>query len=202
MKKYNFPETLITDRFILEAVSTFHAEEAYEAIDKDREYLSEFLPWCTDSYSLEDTISFYEIQQENFEEEDAFHYKIIDKETDYILGSIGIDIKANGYGEIGYWLSKDMQGNGVITECLNDLVEYSFTHSSLIRLDIYTDLDNKKSKAVAEKAGFVFEGIRYCQSVDSANNVINALRFTKLKDKKMMEKITSIQKSLKDVYEI
>ena len=58
MSKYNFPETFITDRFILEAVTPFHAEEAYEVIDRCRGYLSEWLPWLSDDYTQDNTESF------------------------------------------------------------------------------------------------------------------------------------------------
>ena len=200
MSKYNFPETFITDRFILEAVTPFHAEEAYEVIDRCRGYLSEWLPWLSDDYTQDNTESFYEIQQQNFEDEDAFHFMIIDKESDAVIGSIGIDIKDNFAGAIGYWLDQDQQGKGIIAECIQTLIEFSLEEANLIRLDIYTELENIKSQKVAEKAGFVFEGMRYSQMVDMRSDIIDAVRYTLLADKTKMQKLKELEPKLKEVY--
>jgi ribosomal-protein-serine acetyltransferase len=200
MAKYNFPETLITDRFILEAVTPFHAEEAYEVIDSCREYLGEFLPWCTPEYSLEDTESFYEIQQQNFEDEEGFQYAIIDRDTDSLIGCVGLDIKNSHTGAIGYWLAQDHQGKGVMNECLTELKECAFKEAGIVRLNLYADLDNIKSQKVAEKAGFVFEGISYSNLVENGTDAVDVVLFATLADETKMQKLKELEPKLKEVY--
>tara|TARA_Y100001960_G_C14692083_1_gene836944 strand:- start:27 stop:641 length:615 start_codon:yes stop_codon:yes gene_type:complete len=199
--KYNFPETIITDRFMLEKVSEeFHAEEAYEVIDKNREYIGEFLDWCTPEYNLEDTIAFYKMQSENFDEEDSFDFVIIDNESDAIIGSIGIVVKSRGVGAVGYWLDAEQQGRGVMGECLNELIKVAFTESNFIRLNLHTLAENVKSQKVAKRAGFVFDSVIYANRVNAEGELEDVYQYVLIKDEERMQILKSKSEEIEKVY--
>ncbi len=65
----------------------------------------------------------------------------------------------NKIGYIGYWLSKDAQGKGIMTRAARALIDYGFEILDLNRIDIRAAVDNKKSRAIPERLGFNQEGI-------------------------------------------
>ena len=89
---------------------------------------------------------------------------IVFKETDKVIGSLGIEnygreealTEFHGYRgrEIGYVLSKDHWGQGLMPEAVNAVVDYLFNDRDLdFLLCGYLDF-NAQSKRVQEKCGF------------------------------------------------
>ncbi len=81
---------------------------------------------------------------------------------DEAVGEIGFVYQTDVYrftAEIGYWLSEDHWGKGVMSKALKFVTEYAFENFDLVR--IYADVVeyNKGSCAVLEKCGFKLEGI-------------------------------------------
>ena len=62
--------------------------------------------------------------------------------------------KTNKNGELGYWITEKMQGNGIITKSCEKLIEYAFKHLDLNRIVIKMDVQNSKSKAIPTRMGF------------------------------------------------
>jgi ribosomal-protein-alanine N-acetyltransferase len=67
--------------------------------------------------------------------------------------------------EIGYWLSEQYWGRGIVTEALVLVTTFVFTERNLLRLFAVPFADNVGSTRVLEKAGYVFEGIMRSSSV-------------------------------------
>lgn len=89
-------------------------------------------------------------------------WAIIDKKTGKLIGSIGLEednlrpsVRSK---ELGYSLSEDFWGKGIMTEAAKRLVKYSFEELKLDILCIRTGDDNKRSQSVIRKCGFVYEG--------------------------------------------
>lgn len=133
-----------------------------EAILESKKELSEYLPWVqyalTESESIENTkqaISNFE----NFEGE--LRYSLIDKNTNHFIGAIGLIIRDKDvpFFEIGYWLRSSCVGYGYIAEAVKVLETYAFIELKANRLEIKAAEENRKSRAVAERCGYAFEGI-------------------------------------------
>lgn len=67
-------------------------------------------------------------------------------------------------GIIGYWLDAREQGKGIVTRAVRAVIERSFTQrlfeeGPFERLEISADVGNLRSRAVAERLGFTFEGV-------------------------------------------
>ena len=62
-------------------------------------------------------------------------------------------------GEIGYWLSRDAMGRGIMTRAVGALEQYGFDAPGLNRIEIHVDTENQPSQAVAMRAGYTREGV-------------------------------------------
>lgn len=89
-------------------------------------------------------------------------WAIEDKESGRVIGSIGFekdkfrpDIQSR---EMGYSLSREYWGRGLMTEAAKKLIEYAFEVMGLEVLAITTSDRNLRSQRVIEKCGFVYEG--------------------------------------------
>ncbi|MGW0392822.1 GNAT family N-acetyltransferase [Streptomyces sp. NPDC003042] len=60
--------------------------------------------------------------------------------------------------EIGYWATKEHRGRGYMAEAVSAVARWAFTEVGAVRLEWRAEVGNAGSRAVAEKAGFRFEG--------------------------------------------
>ncbi len=61
--------------------------------------------------------------------------------------------------ELGYVVAPHARGRGVATWSLAALTEWAFRDLGLVRLQLYISSENEGSKRVAEKCGYVREGV-------------------------------------------
>lgn len=60
---------------------------------------------------------------------------------------------------VGYWLSPDARGRGVATRTVRLLARWAFDRLSIARVELTCAPDNVASQRVAERCGFVREGV-------------------------------------------
>jgi ribosomal-protein-alanine N-acetyltransferase len=104
---------------------------------------------------------FFDSQEPAREAGEALAMIIADAGTGELLGSIGL-LRfewEHRRGEIGYWLARDARGRGAATRAVNLVAPWALRELDLARLALMTDLDNRASQRVAERAGFTREGI-------------------------------------------
>jgi RimJ/RimL family protein N-acetyltransferase len=61
--------------------------------------------------------------------------------------------------ELGYVVAPAARGRGVATEALRQLTEWAFSAREMQRLELLISVDNLASKRVAERCGYVREGV-------------------------------------------
>lgn len=92
-------------------------------------------------------------------------FAIVYKENNKVIGSLGLHKSwANDEStyshlklkEIGYVLSKEYWGNGLMPEALTAVIKFCFNTCNLDALTIGHFLSNTQSKRVIEKCGFTF----------------------------------------------
>ncbi|WP_240310317.1 MULTISPECIES: GNAT family N-acetyltransferase [Listeria] len=94
------------------------------------------------------------------EKDQAYSYLIEDDQT--IIGLIaltGVLRHSLQSAWIGYFLDKEMNGRGYMTEAVKQVVEIAFSELKLHRLEAGVMPHNIRSMRVLEKAGFEKEGI-------------------------------------------
>jgi len=135
------------------------AEESFAVIDKNREHLRKYLPWVDSTKSAEDIKQVIIKWQNAFEDKSEVVVGIY-FDNKY-AGNMGLhDInKNNNSAEIGYWLAENYQGKGIMTDCVRALTDYGFNELDLNRIFICCVTENRKSRAVPERLGYIQEGI-------------------------------------------
>ncbi|GGC95827.1 ribosomal-protein-serine acetyltransferase [Thalassobacillus devorans] len=134
------------------------ADRVFELTDNSRNHLREWLGWVDMTKRVEDTKAFIQIARKGYIENKSLTTFILYKGE--IAGTAGyneIDW-TNKVAYIGYWLGEGYQGNGIMTRVAKALTDYAFMELNLNRVDIKAAYENKKSRAVPERLGFVEEG--------------------------------------------
>jgi len=61
--------------------------------------------------------------------------------------------------ELGYIVPPDARGRGVATEMLRQLTQWAFDEAGALRIVLIIDVENSPSVRVAERCGYVLEGV-------------------------------------------
>lgn len=87
------------------------------------------------------------------------HFAVADVRTGRLVGSIGLRCSDWPVVEAGYWVSREARGLGVGTGALRLVSGWALRRLGAARVQLVADVDNAASQRVAEKAGFVREGV-------------------------------------------
>lgn len=152
------PHTIAVDYNLeLRPLADADAEALFALTDRNRAYIGEYLPWVESTKTAADSLEFIHVCQQNWQKGTAAAFGLFWEGS--VVGTIGIkDIEAGHQGEIGYWLSQDMSGRGIMTRAAEALVNYGFAELGLERLLIRARAGNAPSAAVALRLGFTHEG--------------------------------------------
>lgn len=108
---------------------------------------------------MEDTRGFIQASLEQNARNDGFQCCIwYEGKLSGMIGLVHINW-ANRDTMIGYWLGPEFQGNGIMTRCCRKLIGYAFEELDLNRVEIRVAAENKRSRAIPERLGFVKEGV-------------------------------------------
>lgn len=103
---------------------------------------------------------------------------------DIPVGSIGVfrcDNIHNRTAEMGYYIGEPYWGNGYATSAVNQVCEYVFDTTDIIRIFAEPFASNKASCRVLEKAGFVLEGTLRCNAVKNGE-ILDMNMYSKIKE--------------------
>lgn len=135
-------------------------EEAYSLIISNYEHIKKWSRWRNEDFSLEAAREYCRQSLQTFESKgDKIDLRIIF--GDKIAGTTGyhnIDRRSRS-AEIGYWISKEYEGRGLVTRSVTRLLGYGFDELALNRVVIKCAVENVKSRAIPERLGFTQEGI-------------------------------------------
>ena len=132
------------------------AESLFAAIDRDRQMLQVLLPWV-------DKMTSSEIERRHLQQ--ALTLFAAGKYLGLAIivngqpaGMIDLHNFRPGGGEIGYWLSRQAQRHGIVTQSTLLLCQYAFEKSGWHEVDLRILPGNLPSQRVAKHAGFVLLG--------------------------------------------
>ncbi|GAB3053710.1 GNAT family N-acetyltransferase [Virgibacillus ainsalahensis] len=148
----------VDEEIVLKVLDVKDAEELFRLTDASREYLREWLPWVDGTTTVDDSRGFIEHQIKLFEDKKGltcgifYHGKLV--------GTAGFNAFdwTNQIGYVGYWLAHDAQGRGIMTRVCHAITHYAFHALELNKVDIRAAHENKKSRAIPERLGFMKEG--------------------------------------------
>jgi RimJ/RimL family protein N-acetyltransferase len=117
-----------------------------------------WLPLLPSPYGLEDAHWWLRRADEVWRDGTAAPFVIEHAEDRARLGVIELRT-GSGPSDVGYWLAPEGRGRGAMTRALRLVAAYAFRERQVKQLELYTLLDNVRSQAVAERAGFALEGV-------------------------------------------
>ena len=149
----------VNDSVELRQVAEEDAKGLTDLVDKNRSHLREWLPWLDNSMSIEDSARFIGRSIEQSDDNNGHTFGIFcNGKLAGVIGQHYID-SINRKTELGYWLDAGHQGRGIVTGAAAVVTDYSFEHQDCNRVILHCALHNHKSRAVAERLGFIKEGI-------------------------------------------
>jgi ribosomal-protein-serine acetyltransferase len=173
-------EIVVDDGIVLRPVFETPAEEMYALIDRNRDYLGEFLPFATPEYSLEDARKFAEAKRAEWGVTGEHGFSIWYKGN--LAGTVGIRLRpANRAATIGYWLSADLQGRGIMTRCVVTLLKLAFDTYNLNQVVIRAAPANTRSRAIPERLGFTQVGIERQWSPNARGELLDLVTYSLLR---------------------
>ena len=83
---------------------------------------------------------------------------IIELKNGTRIGDLCFKGLINGIAEIGYGITEEYQNRGFATEAVDATVKWALKQSGVTRIEAETEPDNKASRRVLEKCGFIPTG--------------------------------------------
>ena len=122
-------------------VSTYTLWEAHQSINETYEYLNNFV------FKM-------------YRNGTGMTWGIVEKGSSKLIGTCGLHVTpVHRRAELGYTLSRDYWGQGLMTEAVNVAIAFGFHVMQLLRIQAYCAVENISSARVLEKSGMQFEGI-------------------------------------------
>ncbi|GIZ14206.1 GNAT family N-acetyltransferase [Capnocytophaga catalasegens] len=150
---------IINEKLYLELVKLSDAETIFNIINTQREYLGEWLPFVQYIKEVADEEIFIKSALETMEQTKEYVFCI--RKDEKLVGLISFikpDI-ANQKTEIGYWISKDYQKQGIVTQATKRMYKFAFNDLGMNRVQLRCAVGNLPSKSIPKRLGFTFEGI-------------------------------------------
>lgn len=149
----------VTDTIQMQYLREEEAESLFQLVDAHRAYLRQFLGWVDYNVSVEDSRLFIEQEIDKQVRLEGFTLGIYEEGSLLGLLSVYAIDQLNHNASIGYWIAEDSQGKGIMTQCVQKIIEHCFQKMKLHRLEIRCAVHNLKSQQIPKRLGFHEEGI-------------------------------------------
>ncbi len=150
--------TLHTPRIVLRKLQLRDSHDVFEyAHDPE---VTRYLTWDTHR-TEQDSLAFIRFVLDKYDRKQPADWGLELRETGKIIGTCGIvTIEESACrGEIGYAMSREYWGRGLMTEVVKKVIAFGFRTLNLNRLEAICDTPNIGSSRVMEKSGMTFEGV-------------------------------------------
>lgn len=148
------------DRVAVAFLEEADAEEFLYLVHSSRESLDRWLPWVESVRSVESAENFLAAYQMQRELDNGGMMGVRVRESGALAGAVvlqWIDMK-NRSAALGYFLGKEFEGMGLATEAVSLVLE-NIRNRGIHRVEILASTQNRKSCALAERLGFLKEGV-------------------------------------------
>ena len=135
-----------------------YVEDYFALIKRNKAYLHAWIAVEAYEGSVETLKAYVKQRLLQFVNGEGYHLGIWYQ--DALVGIL--DYRLNGRSrsvELGYWLDAAMQGKGIVTQACRTMLRHAFEEHQVQKAVISCATDNPRSRAVAERLGFLQEGI-------------------------------------------
>jgi len=149
----------LSDTTHLRPVTARDADALFDVTMANRAHLAPWMPWARELLHPGQTREWIRTVQRQIAEGSGFSCLVV--EDGRIRGTVGLNRvdQVNGATAIGYWLTEEAQGRGLMTAAVRTLVDHAFGTMMLHRVVIEAAPDNVRSRAIPERLGFTQEGV-------------------------------------------
>jgi ribosomal-protein-serine acetyltransferase len=143
----------------LRPVSVDDCDELYQAIERNRARLREWLPWAGLTFSRDELLHF--LGEKEIENASRTSLTTHIRWQGELCGAVGlhtIDARHRS-SSIGYWLDRAYEGQGIMTRACRAMVTAGFESYGLHRIEIRCGTGNGRSSAIPRRLGFTEEGV-------------------------------------------
>ncbi len=154
------PTSLETERLLLRCYEAGDGKTFYDMIQSSKDHLAaEVNP---EELNVDEESAEIHIRQlaADWVARKKFIFGVWEKGTNTLVAQVEIypiDWDTPDF-EIGYFIAKDREGQGIVAEAVQELLHFSFTVLQAHKLTIRCKDTNTRSANVAERCGFVREG--------------------------------------------
>ncbi len=178
----DFPDSFESERLTIRCPLSGDGVAVRTAVLESQAELKQWLPFAVDIPSKEEYEAIMRKGHVRFLAREDLWLLLFLKGTNTLVGSSGltrIDWSIPRF-EIGYWLRTSYAGKGYMTEAVTAITAFVFDRLEAKRVEIRCDAQNKRSTAVARRAGFTLEGILIGESRHHlTNNLRDTMIFAK-----------------------
>lgn len=167
MKKIKLLSRLEGSRIFLKKHEEELASTMFSYVEKDRARLGRFMPWVPLTLNIEDELDYIKHTHKCWDDGTLFDYGIFRKSDNFYMGNIGLhsihwDFKRC---EIGYWILRDFEGQGYMSEALRTLEAHAF-QLGFHRIEVRCSSINQRSANVPIACGYLFDGVLKENSIE------------------------------------
>jgi ribosomal-protein-serine acetyltransferase len=144
---------------LLRTMEEADAAELLAVVDRSRTQLAPWMPWVEAYRTHADAVRSIRESREQSAAGRMLRLAIVERER--IVGVVGLHEidRVNGVCRCGYWLAPEARGRGLATRALASLLDHVFGDLGLHRVELRARTDNVRSRQVARRLGFRFEGV-------------------------------------------
>ncbi|MCH8529273.1 MAG: GNAT family N-acetyltransferase [Saccharospirillum sp.] len=143
----------------LALVEPSFARHYYAIVKSERDDLGQWLAWPRHADSEAFFAAFIQKALHDYADGKAMTCAILYRGK--VVGNISYNSISHALKkvEIGYWLSQEGRGKGIVTQSVSCLIDYAFDVLGMEKVQISAAVDNQPSRKVCERLGFKLEGI-------------------------------------------
>ena len=133
----------------------------WSAVQSCRAYLEPWLPWVPFQTDAHSCFQYAEASMSDWDYGRALRFAIRERPARRFLGVVSLEglQHLNLTGDLGYWLRKDANGRGLMTEAASAVLVWSYRVLGAHRVRVAAATDNHGSLAVIRRLNFRFEGV-------------------------------------------
>jgi ribosomal-protein-serine acetyltransferase len=149
----------IDEHIVLRPFVPADADALFSAIDGSRPHLGPWLNWVGGTTRIAHSLDFIERSTAQIRNQEAMPLGIF--VDGVVAGGVGMHDWQRDINrvQIGYWIARGYEGQGIVTRAVAALCNYLFTRAGINKLEIRYVPANLRSAKVAQRLGFRIEGI-------------------------------------------
>jgi RimJ/RimL family protein N-acetyltransferase len=153
--------TMHGQEFLLRPFRHVDVPQFVAAVRESMDTLGVWMPWAHPGYSAHDAQAWFELCAQNLSTGLSCDIGVYSPDGRELYGSVAINqISPDcAMGNLGYWIRRSRQGQGLATRAAIMMACYGFHRMHLMRIEIIAAEHNHASRRVAEKTGALLECI-------------------------------------------